>query len=403
MSDPSSKPENPQRRTLLGGIAAAGVMAGMGVFRPVSAAEAAERTVNYRRPIPARGYAFTDFSGKLAPINFKRRALRSDDVAIDIRYCGICHSDVHTGLGHWWTPQPTPQVTGHEIAGIVTAVGKNVTRYKVGDRVGVGAFVDSCGHCKECVGQTEQYCENGATWTYGNPTSKELNPDGHTQGGYSDRIVVKERFVVKVPDGMPLEAAAPLMCAGVTSYSPFLQWKIGKGSNIAVVGLGGVGHTAVQIAKAMGADVTVFTTSPDKVADARRFGAKEVVVNYNEAQVKKLARSFDFIFAAVPVRFDMEPLFTTLKRQGTLCLIGAGKLSEPNQISPFTTPLQNVNFSGSLTGSVKEIQEMLNFCAEHRISPEIVLIRPDEIEARWKDVSNKKARYRYVIDMAKWA
>lgn len=362
---------------------------------------AASSGINYRQPIPAQGYAFYDYSGKLSPLDFKRRAVGDFDVAIEIRYCGICHSDIHTGLGHWGRQQLMPQVTGHEIAGVVTAVGHKVTRYKVGDRVGVGCMVNSCSHCAECKDGNEQYCETpgGTVFTYGNPTSETQNPGGFTQGGYSNRIIVEENFVVKIPDAMPLEAAGPIMCSAVTVYSPLRHWKVGQGSRIAVVGMGGLGHIAVQIAKAMRADVTVFTTSPDKVEDAKRFGASEVVVNYAPEQMKKLGKKFDFILATVPYQFDMNPLISTLKRDATLCLVGVGKHEEPNQLAPLTTILGRNSFAGSLIGSIKETQDIIDFCAAKCIQPQITLVLPNEISDRWQDVIAKKARYRYVIDM----
>lgn len=394
-----------RRREVIVGSAstmAAASIVGVGTLTAAHAASpAGEVGINYRQLVPARGYAFFDYSGVLKPFSFKRRAVGPDDVAIEIQYSGICHSDIHTGLGHWGEQQLVPQVTGHEIAGIVTAVGKNVTKHKVGDRVGVGCMVDSCGQCVECNGGNEQYCEgpNGTVFTYGVPTSEARNPSGYTQGGYSNRIVVKEHFVVKVPAAMPLEAAGPVMCSAVTVYSPLVHWKVGKGSKVGVVGLGGLGHIAVQIAKAMGAEVTVFTTSVDKVEDARRFGATEVVVNYDEEKMRHLRKHFDFILATAPYQFDMNPLAATLKRDATLCLVGVGKGTEPNQLAPIATILGRNSFAGSLIGSIKETQDVIDFCALHEIKPQISLVKPEEISARWQDVINKKSRYRYVIDM----
>ena len=363
------------------------------------------RTYDYSKPIPAHGYAFSDFSGKLAPLDFKHRALADDDVAIDIHYCGICHSDVHTDLGHWAREQKVPQVTDHEIAGLVTAVGKNVTKFKVGDRVGVGCFVDSCGHCRDCRGGHEQYCETpgGAVFAYGQPTSEARDPGGYTQGGYSDVIVVKDRFVIRIPDAMPLAVAAPIMCSAVTAYSPLVNWKVGKGSKVGVVGMGGVGHNAVQLATAMGADVTVFTTSPEKIEDAKRVGAREVILNFDPDAITRHFRHFDFILATVPYQFEMDGVLSTLKREGTPCLIGVGDFEKPNQINVLTTSLNRVNFSGSLVGSAKEMQEVIDYCAANNIQAAIELVKPEDIGQRWQDVIAKKARYRYVIDMGKGA
>lgn len=375
-------------------------MSTFGISRAASAS--GNTSLNYKALIPAEGYAFSDYSGKLHKITFQRRPVGDDDVAIEIRYCGVCHSDVHTAHGVWGKQQAMPQVTGHEIAGVVAAVGKNVSRFKVGDRVGVGCFVDSCGHCAECRSEQEQYCitDGGAVFTYGYPTSEARDPGGFTQGGYSNRIVVKERFVASIPEALPLEVAAPMLCSAVTAYSPLKHWHIGKGSKIGVQGLGGVGHMAVQIATALGAEVVVFTTSADKAEDAKRFGAVDVVVNYDEEKMAQYRRQLDFVFSTVPYQFEIDPILFTLKVGGTMCLIGVGDVSKANGINPMTTALNRVNFAGSLTGSMKEINEVLNFCAEHKIAAQIQTIRPNQIEQYWNDVIEKKARYRYVIDMA---
>ena len=392
---------SPQRRILVQSLAAAGIlMSAFGINRAASAS--GNSSLNYKTLIPAEGYAFSDYSGKLHKITFQRRPVGDDDVAIEIRYCGVCHSDVHTAHGVWGKQQAMPQVTGHEIAGVVAAVGKNVSRFKVGDRVGVGCFVDSCGHCAECRSEQEQYCitDGGALFTYGYPTSEARDPGGFTQGGYSNRIVVKERFVASIPEALPLEVAAPMLCSAVTAYSPLKHWHIGKGSKIGVQGLGGVGHMAVQIATALGAEVVVFTTSADKAEDAKRFGAVDVVVNYDEEKMAQYRRQLDFVFSTVPYQFEIDPILLTLKVGGTMCLIGVGDVSKVNGINPMTTALNRVNFAGSLTGSMKEINEVLNFCAEHKIAAQIQTIKPNQIGQYWNDVIEKKARYRYVIDMA---
>ena len=392
---------SPQRRILVQSLAAAGIlMSAFGINRAASAS--GNSSLNYKTLIPAEGYAFSDYSGKLHKITFQRRPVGDDDVAIEIRYCGVCHSDVHTAHGVWGKQQAMPQVTGHEIAGVVAAVGKNVSRFKVGDRVGVGCFVDSCGHCAECRSEQEQYCitDGGAVFTYGYPTLEARDPGGFTQGGYSNRIVVKERFVASIPEALPLEVAAPMLCSAVTAYSPLKHWHIGKGSKIGVQGLGGVGHMAVQIATALGAEVVVFTTSADKAEDANRFGAVDVVVNYDEEKMAQYRCQLDFVFSTVPYQFEIDPILLTLKVGGTMCLIGVGDVSKVNGINPMTTALNRVNFAGSLTGSMKEINEVLNFCAEHKIAAQIQTIKPDQIEQYWNDVIEKKARYRYVIDMA---
>ena len=392
---------SPQRRILVQSLAAAGILMSAFVINRAASASG-NSSLNYKTLIPAEGYAFSDYSGKLHKITFQRRPVGDDDVAIEIRYCGVCHSDVHTAHGVWGKQQAMPQVTGHEIAGVVAAVGKNVSRFKVGDRVGVGCFVDSCGHCAECRSEQEQYCitDGGAVFTYGYPTSEARDPGGFTQGGYSNRIVVKERFVASIPEALPLEVAAPMLCSAVTAYSPLKHWHIGKGSKIGVQGLGGVGHMAVQIATALGAEVVVFTTSADKAEDANRFGAVDVVVNYDEEKMAQYRCQLDFVFSTVPYQFEIDPILLTLKVGGTMCLIGVGDVSKVNGINPMTTALNRVNFAGSLTGSMKEINEVLNFCAEHKIAAQIQTIKPDQIEQYWNDVIEKKARYRYVIDMA---
>lgn len=248
----------------------------------------------------------------------------------------------------------------------------------------------------------EVYCitDGGAVFTYGYPTSEARDPGGFTQGGYSNRIVVKERFVAPIPEALPLEVAAPMLCSAVTAYSPLKHWHIGKGSKIGVQGLGGVGHMAVQIATVLGAEVVVFTTSADKAEDAKRFGAVDVVVNYDEEKMAQYRRQLDFVFSTVPYQFEIDPILLTLKVGGTMCLIGVGDVSKVNGINPMTTALNRVNFAGSLTGSMKEINEVLNFCAEHKIAAQIQTIKSDQIEQYWNDVIEGKARYRYVIDMA---
>ncbi len=391
------------RRRLLAGPGAAVATAGFfGVdpMRETRAGAAESGPLDYRRVIPARGYAFHDHGGTLKPLAFRRRAIGPKDVAIEIHFCGICHTDIHTALGHWGE-QRMPQVPGHEMTGVVAAVGDSVTKFRVSDRVGVGVMVDSCGHCEDCRSGFEQYCvvDGGVVFTYGASTSEQRDPGGFTQGGYANRIVVKENFVVKVPDGLAMEAAAPMMCAAVTMYSPLRHWRVGKGSRVGIVGLGGLGHLGVQIARAMGAEVTVFTTSANKVEDARRFGAREAIVNYEPARMAALVRHFDFILATPPYRFEMDPLMATLKRDATLCLVGAGKADEPNQLSPFSTPLGRNSFAGSLIGSTAEAQEVLEFCAKHGIRAEIELIKPAAISAAWPKVIDKSVRYRYVIDM----
>lgn len=402
-----------RRRMLLGpgGAAAAGVL-GMSLVREALADDGRRRRggddkgsgVKYRRVIPARGYAFFDDSGKLEPLNFMRRALGDDDVAIEIAFCGVCHSDIHAALGHWGERR-IPQVPGQEITGTVAAVGRRVRRFRVGDRVGVGPMVGSCGHCDDCRGGYEQYCavDGGVVFTYGATTSDQRDPGGFTQGGYANRIVVKDDFVVKLPDALSLEDAAPMMGAATAMYSPLKHWKVGKGSRVGIVGLGGLGHLGVQIARAMGAEVTVFTTSPDKEVDAERFGARRVVVNHDVNQMRDLVRHFDFMLATVPYQFDIDPLLGTLKRDATLCMVGISRQGTPHQLNAFSMVRNRIAFAGSLFGSMAETQETLKFCVKHAIKPQVTLIVPEEINGAWPKVVDKSVRYRYVIDMRGFA
>jgi len=396
---------NSSRRRLLAGsvgtLAAVGVVGGLLNQKALAAAPVlpdSAKGLNFNRLIPAQGYAFHDYSLQLKPFAFQRRALLPKDVAIEIQYCGVCHSDIHAAHKDWGE-QIMPQVPGHEMSGIVTAVGTGVTQFKVGDRVGVGTMVDSCGHCGECNDGNEQYCENQVIYSYGTPTDAALNPGGITQGGYSNRIVVTERFVSRVPDNMQLQHAGPIMCAGITVYSPLIHWNVRKGSTIGVVGMGGLGHLAVKMAHAMGANVVVFTTSADKVEDARRFGASDVVVNYDKTKLAQYRRKMDFILATVPYHFEMDALVNILKTNATFCLVGIGRLTQPNQLSPFTTILNRNSFAGSQTGGMRQTQEVLDFCAEKGIAPEIQLIPIQRTAQAWREVIDKKARYRYVIDM----
>ncbi|EFV12402.1 NAD(P)-dependent alcohol dehydrogenase [Segniliparus rugosus] len=342
----------------------------------------------------ARGWAAHDGTGNLSPISFKRRAVRPDDVRIDIKYTGVCHSDVHFGHADWGTP-PYPLVPGHEIAGVVAEVGSAVVRFKPGDEVAVGTVVDSCGHCAECVSGNEVYCLNGYTHTYG---AKSQDPGGYTQGGYSNSIVVRERYVLKAPHGVDLAQVAPMACSGITVYSPMRAWGVREGWRVGVVGIGGLGHFAVQVAKKLGAEVVAFTTSPDKVADAARLGADTVVVNEDKEQMDRMRRSFDFILDTVPYAHNLEPYYPLMKRQRVFCRVGLGKLSTPNEWGQMSTFGNQVMIAASNTGGIRETQEAIDFCAAHKIGPQIQVIPADQISDAWKKVFDKQARYRYVID-----
>jgi uncharacterized zinc-type alcohol dehydrogenase-like protein len=397
-SEPAS-PENTNlsRRGFMwtSALAAAGAGAA-GLFRP-STAEAApgvEKTISGHGPFPAEGMALHSSQGPHKLMKFQRRALGPKDVAIKLQYCGICHSDIHHGREHW-RKETFPLVTGHELAGVVVAVGSSVSRFKVGSRVGVGCMVNSCRHCGPCEAGMEQYCENGNVLTYG---SKDR--DGSiTQGGYSTFNVVDEDFVIAIPDAIDLAHAGPMLCAGITVYSPFRRWSVGPGKKVGVVGLGGLGHMATKIAAALGAEVTVLTTSRSKVDDARRFGAKTVIVNDQGADLSKHRRSLDFILDTVPYQHDLERLIPLLKMDSTLCMVGVGKTTEPHQIGPFSLLRDRTSFASSQIGGIRETQELVHFCALHAIRPEITKVPMSRIDDAWAKVVDKTARYRFVIDV----
>lgn len=343
-------------------------------------------------PYPTEGMAAYSATGPHRLMKFDRRALGPKDVAIQIHYCGVCHSDIHTIRGDWG-PTQFPLITGHEVAGVVVATGSSVSKHKLGDRVGVGPMVNSCRHCGECESNLEQYCESLIT-SYGN---KDL--DGTiTQGGYSRMMVVDEDFILKIPSAMDLALAGPLLCAGITVYSPLRRWSVGPDQKIGVIGFGGLGHIAVKLANAMGAEVTVFTTSPDKVNDARRMGGKEVVVYKDGDDLSKYKRNFNFILDTAPYAHNLDKFIDTLKVDGTLCRVGVGKLTTPNEAGQMTIVTSRKNLAGSMLGSVRETQEMLDFCATRNLYPEVTKISMNDIDDAWEKVVAKKARYRYVID-----
>jgi len=346
-------------------------------------------------PYPTEGMAGYSETGPLKPLKFQRRALGPKDVAIKIHYCGVCHSDIHTIHGDWGTVQ-YPLIVGHELAGEVVAVGSSVSKFNVGARVGVGTMVDSCRHCPECIRGAENYCENGNTQTYG---SKDR--DGSiTQGGYSTFVVVDEDFVLSIPASIDLAEAGPLLCAGITTYSPLRHWSVAPGKKVAIAGLGGLGHLAVQFANKMGADVTVITTSPEKEEDARRFGAKGVLINKDGADWSKYKRSFDFILDTIPYQHDLDRFLPILKRDAMICRVGVGKLTTPNQYGQMTTVLNRTALAGSNTGGIRETQDMLDFCALQDIRPQITRIPMSGINDAWSKVVAKQARYRFIMDMA---
>ena len=322
-----------------------------------------------------------------------RRDLKPKDVLIEIKYCGICHSDIHSAHGEWGQ-QTYPLVPGHEIAGIVTAVGSEVTKHAVGNRVGVGCMVDSCGECENCLKGEEQFCLKGMTGTYGN-----IDKYGQfTQGGYSTHIVVTEDFVLKIPDGIELDVAAPLLCAGITTYSPLNHWHAGPGKKVAIIGLGGLGHMAVKIAHAMGAEVTVLSHSLKKKEDGIRLGADNYFDTSDSETFKKLAGSLDLIINTVSAKIDISSFLGLLKVDGVLVNVGAP--AEPLAVNVFSLIMGRKSFAGSLIGGIRETQEMLNFCAEHKIGADIEVISADKIDEAYKRVLVSDIKYRFVIDIS---
>lgn len=345
-------------------------------------------------PTPVRAYAATSPTSSLTPFRFDRRDPRPDDVVIEVLYCGVCHSDLHTARNDWgWSTYPI--VPGHEIIGRVTEVGAKVTKFKAGDAVGVGCLVDSCRHCKPCEDGDEQYCGD-FTGTYG---GVDRHDKTMTQGGYSEKIVVSDAFVLRIPDGLDLKAAAPLLCAGITTWSPLRHWKAGKGSRVAVVGLGGLGHMALKLAKALGSEVTLFTRSKGKEEDARRLGADRIVLSTDPAQMAEVAGRFDLIIDTVPYVHDLNPYVPTLAPSGTLVLVGYLGGLEP-ALNSVPLILGRKSVAGSLIGGIRETQEMLDFCGEHGIVSDVEVIRMQDINEAYERMLKSDVKYRFVIDIA---
>jgi uncharacterized zinc-type alcohol dehydrogenase-like protein len=341
-----------------------------------------------------QAYAAQRADSALAPFNIDRREAGPSDVEIEILYCGVCHSDLHQARNEWHNTI-YPCVPGHEIVGRVRRVGSQVTKFKVGDLSAVGCMVDSCRTCPSCRAGLEQYCLSFPTFTY-NGQDKHLG--GQTFGGYSTGIVVDEAFVLRVPEGLDLAATAPLLCAGITTYSPLRHAKVGPGQKVGIVGLGGLGHMGVKFARAFGAHVVLFTTSPGKVADGLKLGAHEVVVSKDADAMQKHQSSFDFILDAVSAQHDVNAYLNLLKLDGTLTLVGAPE--HPLPVSAFNLLLPRRNFNGSAIGGIAETQEMLDFCARHGIVSEIELIPIQKINEAWERLLKQDVRYRFVIDMA---
>ncbi len=345
--------------------------------------------------IKTRGYAAVDTSGKLQPWAFERRPVGDDDVLITIKYASICHSDIHQMKGHWGA-QHYPQVPGHEIVGIVAEVGKNVTKFKVGDRAGVGCMVDSNPECESFKAGQEQYCPD-TVFTYGYP--EKSSPTGISQGGYATNIVVKEHFAVHIPRHISFQEAAPLLCAGITTYSPLMKFDLKKGDRVGVAGIGGLGHMAVKIAVSKGAEVYAFTTSPDKVDDILAFGAKEAIVVDDVKKLYAFGPKLDYMICTIPYAFDLAAYASVVKPFGTFTQVGMPERFEVT-MNALGLAVSRVNFNASLIGGIPETQEVINYCADNKVHPKIQIIKAEQINAAWENVVNKKARYRYVIDAA---
>jgi alcohol dehydrogenase (NADP+) len=348
----------------------------------------------------SKGYAALTAKPPLAPYSFERREPREHDVVIEIQYCGICHSDIHQTRDEWRDYQEEsifPMVPGHEIAGVVSAVGNKVTKHKIGDKVGVGCFVDSCRTCAECERGMEQYCSVLTVWTY-NGRDKEGAP---TYGGYSDRIVVDENYVLRMPNNLPLDACAPLLCAGITLYSPLRHWKAGPGKKVAIVGLGGLGHMGVKLAHALGAEVTVLSQSLKKQADGKRLGADHFYATSDPETFTKLANSFDLIINTASAKMDWNHYLSLLKVDGTLVVVGLPDKDIP--ISAFSLTARRRSLAGSQIGGIRETQEMLDFCSKHGVTCDIEVVPIQKVNEAYERVLKSDVRYRFVIDMASLA
>ncbi|MDX2345817.1 MAG: NAD(P)-dependent alcohol dehydrogenase [Legionella sp.] len=340
------------------------------------------------------GYAANKAGASLEKFTFDRRNVGAHDIAIDILFCGICHSDLHQINNDWGVSQ-YPMVPGHEIIGRITAIGDQVSEFSVGEMAGVGCMVDSCQQCQSCKHHEEQFCESGSTQTY---NSKDKHLDSVTYGGYSKQMVVNQNFVLHVPESLDPAAAAPLLCAGITTYSPLKRARVTQKSEVGVIGLGGLGHMAVKLAHAMGACVTVFTTSANKVDEAKRLGATHVVLSTDSKAMQSRENQYDFILNTVSAKHDINPYLNLLKHDGQFTQVGLP--TEPMDVSMFPMVFKRLSVSGSLIGGIKETQDMLNFCAEHQITSDIELIQADEINSALERLKQGDVKYRFVIDMS---
>lgn len=346
--------------------------------------------------IQTKGYATHDESATFGPFSFERRDLRPNDILIDIQYCGICHSDIHQAKNEWagMVPAAYPMVPGHEIVGKVTQIGDAVTKFSVGDTAGIGCFVDSCGECPSCKGGIEQYCQKQCAFTYNGTEMDRVTP---TFGGYSNNYVVAEGYALKVRATGDLSGVAPLLCAGITTYSPLKRFGVGPGQKVGVVGLGGLGHMAVKLAVAMGAEVTVFSTSPGKEADARGLGAHSFVVTRDPEKLAPLAGTFNLILDTVSADHEVAPYLNLLSVLGVMVVVGMP--STPPAVHQALLIMGNKTLAGSLIGGIAETQEMLDFCAEHNVTADVEVITPERIEEAYDRTVKSDVRYRFVIDM----
>ncbi len=345
----------------------------------------------------AHAYANHSPEGQLEYFSFERREPRPQDIVINIEYCGICHSDIHSARNEWGGTF-YPFVPGHEIVGRIKAIGSDVTRFSIGDVVGVGCLVDSCRTCDACSKGLEQYCENGWTATYNSKDKIGGTEHKHTFGGYSDVITVDQDFVLKIPENLDLAGAAPLLCAGITTYSPLRHWNIGPGQKVGVIGLGGLGHMGVKQAAAMGAEVVMITTSQKKVADAKKLGASSVLISKDIDAMAKAASSFDFLLNTIPVGHDINPYMELLKTDGTMVIVGAVEALTKASGIPFI--FKRRSMAGSLIGGLPETQEMLDFCGEHNITCDIEMINIQDVNTAYDRTVAGDVKYRFVIDMA---
>lgn len=344
------------------------------------------------------GYATQSATDKLAPFRFERRAPRPADVVIDILYCGICHSDIHVARSEWgWCETTYPFVPGHEIVGRISAVGAEVTKFEPGDLVGVGCLVDSCRHCQSCHDGLEQYCENGFSGTYNSEDLIGGTPHTHTLGGYSEKITVDERFVLRIPEHLDPAATTPLLCAGITTYSPLKHWNVGPGQKVGIIGLGGLGHIGIKFAHAMGAHVVMITTSPEKGQDAKKLGADEVLLSKDADMMLAAQNSFDFLLNTIPVGHDVDPYLELLKRDGTMVIVGA--VESLKQVNGAPLILRRRTMAGSLIGGLPETQEMLDFCGQHNITCDIEKISIQDVNTAYDRTVKGDVKYRFVIEM----